>query len=301
MKENMHSRAYLLFGPEDNPRALFLTFTFSIICHLIFFAVLILAPGYKPYSKYSRSVINIKMVALPAYDAAQGSGGEIAAKQQQQIPRQKKAQVSGKLKKATARVTDKSSKAVSLAPKSKKIKKSLKKKTFKSSKVVKSAIAAIEKKVEESRPDPVAEAIDRLRSKLKKSGAVSQPGTYAGKGSVRSGAGIMGGAGAGGRHALELIDIYRVEIAYQIQKNWAFSESLAGGRTDLVVELAFTVMPGGEIKDIWFDTRSGNRYLDESAYKAVMKSNPVSPHPPGLSEKVVYVGLRFGPKGLDQK
>ncbi len=299
MKENMHAHAYLLFGLEENPRALFLTFTFSIICHLVFFAVLILAPGHKPYSKYSPSVINVRMVALP--DAAPGSGGEIAIKQQKQVTRQKKAQVSGKLKKAAVRIADKSSKAVSIAPKSKKIKKSLKKKTFKSSKVVKSAIAAIEKKVEESRPDPVAEAIDRLKSKLKKSGRIGQPGHKAGKGSVRPGAGIMGGAGAGGKHALELIDIYRVEIAYQIQKNWAFSESLAGGRTDLVVEMAFAVMPGGEIKDIWFDTRSGNRYLDESAYKAVMKSNPVSPHPPGLSEKVVYVGLRFGPKGLDQK
>ena len=298
MKENMHAHAYLLFGLEDNPRALFLTFTFSIICHLIFFAVLILAPGYKPYSKYSPSVINVRMVALPAYDAAQGSGGGIATKQQKQVPRQKKAQISGKLKKAAVRIADKSSKAVSIAPKSKKIKKSLKKKTFKSSKVVKSAIAAIEKKVEESRPDPVAEAIDRLKSKVEKGGGIAQPGHKAGKGpGWPAGAGITGGSGAGGRHSLELIDIYRVEIAYQIQKNWAFSESLAGGRTDLVVELAFTVMPGGEIKDIWFDTRSGNRYLDESAYKAVMKSNPVSPHPPGLSEKVVYVGLRFGPKG----
>lgn len=295
----MHEHAYLLFGLEEKPRALFLTFTFSIICHLIFFAVLILVPEYKPHRKYFPSVINVRMVALPAYDAALESSGERAIKPQEQVTRQKKARVSVKLKETTARVTDKSSKAVSIAPKSKKIKKPLKKKTFKSSKVVKSAIAAIEKKVEESRSNAVAEAIDRLKSKLKKSGEIRRPGHKTGKGSVRSGAGITDGAGAGGKHALELIDIYRIEIAYQIQKNWAFSESLAGGRTNLVVELAFTVMPGGEIKDIWFDTRSGNRYLDESAYKAVMKSNPVNPHPPGLSEKVVYVGLRFGPKGLD--
>ena len=299
MKENLKHHAYLLHVMEEEPRALFFTFVISTILHLIFFAALIFVPGPKPYKHFSPSVINVRMVALPAYDATQGSGGEIAIKQQKQVPRQKKAQVSGKLKKAAVRITDKSSKAVSIAPKSKKIKKSLKKKTFKASKVVKSAIAAIEKKVEESRPDPVAEAIDRLRTKVEKSGGIGQPGHKAGKNSVRPRAGLMGGAGAGGKHAQELINIYSVEIAYQIQKNWAFSESLAGGRTDLVVELAFTVMPGGEIKDIWFDTRSGNRYLDESAYKAVMKSNPVNPHPPGLSEKVVYVGLRFGPKGLD--
>jgi len=295
----MHACGYLLFGLEEKPRALFLTFTFSIICHLIFFAVLMLAPIHKPHGKHFPSVINVRMVTLPAYDVELGLSEETAIKPQERITRQKKASVSVKLKETAARVTDKSSKAVSIAPKSKKIKKSLKKKTFKSSKVVKSAIAAIEKKVEESRLDPVAEAIDRLKSKLKKSGEIRQLEHKTWKDSVRSGVGITGGTGAEGKRALELIDIYRVEIAYQIQKNWAFSESLAGGRTDLVVELAFTVMPGGEINDIWFDTRSGNRYLDESAYKAVMKSNPVNPHPPGISEKVVYVGLRFGTKGLD--
>jgi colicin import membrane protein len=97
---------------------------------------------------------------------------------------------------------------------------------------------------------------------------------------------------------LELIDIYRIEVAYQIQKNWAFSEQLAGGRTELVAELAFTIMPSGEIKDIWFDKRSGNMYLDESAQKAILKSNPVSPHPPGIVKPFIIVGLRFTPKGV---
>ena len=78
----MHEHAYLLFGLEEKPRALFLTFTFSIICHLIFFAVLILVPEYKPHSKYFPSVINIRMVALPAYDAALESSGETAIKTQ---------------------------------------------------------------------------------------------------------------------------------------------------------------------------------------------------------------------------
>jgi colicin import membrane protein len=58
------------------------------------------------------------------------------------------------------------------------------------------------------------------------------------------------------------------------------------------------VMPDGEIRDIWFDKRSGNAYLDESARRAIMKSNPVIPHPEGLSKPFITVGMRFTPEGL---
>jgi len=57
-------------------------------------------------------------------------------------------------------------------------------------------------------------------------------------------------------------------------------------------------MPNGEIKDIWFDKRSGNSYFDESVQKAVMKSNPVRPHPPEVKRPFVDVGLRFTPEGI---
>ena len=290
MKESMFAPSYLFRGIGNAPLTLFLPFAVSLVCHAIFFAILIYFPIHTPYNKkFLQSVINVSMVTLPAQGSASGPAGQIGLKSKIQSTQTKKAQVS-KIP----------SKTVSVAPKKgREIKESLKKKTFKPSKVVKSAITRIEKQVEDSRPDPVIEAINRLKTKVGSSEARDIGAK--GEGLTGQGGNIPGGALTTGYLALKPINIYRVEIAYQIQKNWAFSESLAGGRTDLVVELAFSVMPSGEIKDIWFDTRSGNRYLDESAYKAVMKSNPVSPHPPGLSEKVVDVGLRFGPKGLDQK
>jgi colicin import membrane protein len=74
--------------------------------------------------------------------------------------------------------------------------------------------------------------------------------------------------------------LYRLEVAFQIQKNWAFNEQLAGDDQSLVAAIVFKVMPDGEIRDIFFTDRSGNTYLDESAYKAIVKSNPVDSHPP---------------------
>mgnify|MGYP000302490203 CR=1 FL=1 len=96
----------------------------------------------------------------------------------------------------------------------------------------------------------------------------------------------------------ELIDLYRLEIAFQIQKNWAFNEQLAGGDRSLVAAIVFKVMPDGEIRDVFFTDRSGNTYLDESAYKAIMKSNPVDSHPGGLVQPYVVMAIRFTPQGI---
>jgi colicin import membrane protein len=65
-----------------------------------------------------------------------------------------------------------------------------------------------------------------------------------------------------------------------------------------VAEVAFTVLPNGQIQDIWFDRPSGNRYLDESARRAILKSNPLPPHPKDLGRPYVTVGLRFTPQGV---
>ena len=94
------------------------------------------------------------------------------------------------------------------------------------------------------------------------------------------------------------LNIYHAEIAYHIRRNWVYSEHLAGRSGDLETALGITILPTGEISDIWFDQKSGNAHLDDSAYKAVMKSNPLPPLPPNLFKSTYTIGLRFGPKGL---
>ena len=73
---------------------------------------------------------------------------------------------------------------------------------------------------------------------------------------------------------------------------------IAGGDKNLKVGLVFKVLPNGEITDIRFTERSNNSYLDESAYKAIAKSNPVAPHPPMIKEAYVIVAIRFTPEGI---
>ena len=293
MNKSMHSNSYLSQDNEYGRRTFFLNFSVSLMCHVILFVILIFAPGYATNKRPSLSVINVSMVTLPALKKSSGPDNQQPAELKRPATVKKKAPVPKVASKTVPAPVQKPSKAISIAPKKKKIKKSLKKKTFKSARVVKSAISQIEKKVEKSRPDQIRQAIDRLKDQVKKTGPIDRKTNEDVKNS-----GIPGGSGAVSKKVLELIDIYRIEIAYQIQKNWAFSEQLVGGQKNLEAYLALKVMPNGEIKDIWFDKRSGNSYFDESAKKAIMKSNPVRPHPPGVKKPFVDIGLRFTPEGI---
>jgi colicin import membrane protein len=62
--------------------------------------------------------------------------------------------------------------------------------------------------------------------------------------------------------------------------------------------LVFKVLPSGEITDIRYTERSNNPYLDDSAYKAIVKSSPVAPHPAIIKAPYVLVAIRFTPEGI---
>jgi colicin import membrane protein len=287
MKAKVDAPAYLFHGTESNGRTFFLTYSFSTICHLLFFVVFIVVPGRIADKKAIPHVINVSMVA--------SAMEERGARKELKTP--EKPAVSEIKPKPRAKAESRTTETVSVAPE-KKVKRSLKKKTFKSSKVLKSAIDRIEKTVEQTRPDPLKKTFERLEQEVEKREAVNHLEPEVSEDESGSRARLPAGPGVGTKKALELINIYRVEIAYRVQKSWAFSGQLAGDAENLQASLVFKVMPNGEIRDIFFTDRSGNNYLDESAYKAIVKSNPVDPHPEGISKPYVNVGLRFTPEGV---
>lgn len=292
MNQRTHPHHYLDREEEDERRTLFWNFTASSVFHLIVFAVLIFAPGYAKGRKPSLSVINVSIVTLP-------SQGEMPLPEKKNAVESEKPSVTEKKApkistKTTPETVSKPSAPISLDPK-KKVKTSLKKKTFKTEKVVKSAIDRIEKKVDESRPDQIRQAIARLQKQVEKTGPIDLKNQQ----NIRD-SGIPGGTGADSKKVLEVIDIYRIEIAYRIQKNWAFSDQLAGGRTDLEAWVAIKVMKNGEIKDVWFDKRSGNSYFDDAAKNAIMKSNPLPPLPLAYVRPYCEAGFHFTLSGISK-
>jgi len=293
----MSPRAYLLQGMESDSRALALTFSASVVGHLILLVLLVLAPSQLPGRRLLPTVVNVNLVSLPPPGVPSGDRAQTALRPETRTAKKKASSAKPPVAAAVKSVPA-TTQTVSVAPRKWKAKTSLKKKTFKPSKVVKSAIKKIEKETEASSQRSISAAISRLRDKVGQTeatgGAALKPAKGV-KGGTGAGPGAPGGGGVMGKLTPERL-LYQHEISYHILKNWVFSEELAGKHTDLEAILKIKILANGEIKKIWFEKRSGNRYLDESAYKALMKTNPLPPLPKGF--KLYEVGLIFTPKGL---
>jgi colicin import membrane protein len=186
-----------------------------------------------------------------------------------------------------------------------KAKTSLKKETFQPSKVVQSAIEQLEKEMKSpSSEDLKKDALARLEKKVAEtpSGGTGEKSQIERSGDGGSGGGARGkGSGSGfeGEGIGSAKEVYNGLIAYHIQKNWAFSEQLARGQSNLETRVGIKILSNGEIQDVWIDKKSGNQYLDESAIRAIKKSNPLPPLPREIGVYDYKVGFRFTPKGLD--
>ena len=299
MKDTKHAYAKRYHGMGQDSPSMVLPFGVSFIFHLVVIGALIFMPQLGAKPRFRSGVVNVSLVSLPA---GKPDSGPAAAPVNPVVPEKKPPQKPAvKIPEPKpVPVVKKPPETVSLAPKKAKPKKSLKKESFDRSKVIDSAISRIEKKVEKTETDSVTSAIEQLKRKVAASEAQARTGQE-GKATGVSGAGVAGpagGSGPGGARVQESIRIYQAEIQYQIQKNWAFSQQLAGDDTELEAVLAIKVLRNGEIEDIWFDKKSGNAYLDESAYRALVKSNPLPPLPNDYMRPDYKIGLRFGPKGL---
>ena len=175
-------------------------------------------------------------------------------------------------------------KPVPLKPEVPRKKVSLKKKTYRPEKVLASAKRQMAQSVKKQEENSLDTALKRLRKKVAAQGS-KQGGMFGANGAI-----------TGNGKKTRAIDLYNLELMYRIQQNWAFNSQLAGGKSTSEVRILIKILKSGQIRDVWFETRSGNRLLDESALKAVKKSNPLSPLPGGYDS--YDVGLIFTPSGL---
>lgn len=184
-------------------------------------------------------------------------------------------------------------------------------------KSLKETLSKLEKKVAQTPSDPLKSTLDKLRSTVaKEEAAMPKSGTTSGN----TGSGGSGGAGTSGLassrggqggdsatgvpglglQAMQAIDFYRSLIGMTIEKNWFFSDQFTGGRKDLATVIVIKILPNGQIADIWYEKKSGNAAFDDSAFKAVKKSNPLPPLPKEYTRPYYEVGLVFTPAGLNK-
>lgn len=280
-------------------RTLVLYIGISLLLHIVLMAIFVIMPALTPSRRYIPSAVNVSLVSLPALGngAAKAPAPEKPVVESSVPEKPAVKPVPVKPPPPPPKPEAEVSTAPTPKPKTKK-KESLKHKTFKPSKVIKDAVSKMEKKVEETRPSNLEEAMNRLKQQVEKEDRSRKTDTGAGSGQAGTVIGSPRGSGLSSGQFRSRVQVYQAEIAYQVQKNWVFSELMSGGRTDLEAVLGFKIRPNGDISDIWFDQRSGNTYLDESAYRAIVKSNPLPPLPAGLFAGDYTVGIRFGPKGI---
>jgi colicin import membrane protein len=310
----MNTRTHVKLRPQfqlpSQRHAVWISVILSVLLHTAVIAALVMAPIPSGGHRLAPGAVSVRLVSLPGPPAS-GSPSpaprtlpEPITTQPESVEKLPTVPLPEPVPEPVAAPEpveiEEAPKVVSLAPKPKpsKPKTSLKKKTKDPDKIIKGAIDRIKKGVNppKKQPSSVNAALERIKKQVAESEARRlEPYQPQSSGSAGSGSGSAGGGGGG---AITLVDIYRGEVATRIQKNWAFSKQLGGNTTGLEAKIEFKVLPGGEITDIEFNTRSNNAYFDDSAYKAIVKSNPVAPHPRGVSKSYIMVGLRFTPEGI---
>lgn len=157
---------------------------------------------------------------------------------------------------------------------------------------LKKAREKLAKTIEKQNEQQISEALNRLKA------AVDTKGKLPDKVNLDNAIG-PGGAGAGtgmGKEGYSPLDLYKLALQSAIEQNWVFNDMLARMDQNLEVRVMIKILKSGEIRDISYETKSGNRYLDESAKKAIKRANPLPKLPAGMTSWDLVVG--FTPKGL---
>ena len=298
----MTSYAVSFYRPEQPLRTWLVYFAVSMALHLCVFALIIFVPaGSSSRVELDRSeTIDVELVSMapqpeaPAAESMQTPSPEALASSK------KSAEASGQadqpesppVKSGMKKRVDPSDyvletpekKSAEKAPE-KKVKASMKKKTFQREKVIDQAVRQMAEKSESSRPQSVQNRIEQMKSDVDDLDYASRLE----KSEARQ-------SGGGTEKNYSQLQVYQAEVAVEMKSNWAFSEKLAGNTRGLESRLVIKIMPDGSIADVWFEKRSGNDYLDESAYKTVKKSDPLPPLPDGYP--YYHLVLGFTPSGL---
>jgi TonB family protein len=92
--------------------------------------------------------------------------------------------------------------------------------------------------------------------------------------------------------AASLMSQYYAQIWSKVRQNWALPSSILADK-NLEAILDVTVLRSGQVTNISFEKRSGNSYFDQSAYRAIRKSDPFPPLPAWIQDSSVELGIKF--------
>ena len=99
-------------------------------------------------------------------------------------------------------------------------------------------------------------------------------------------------ASSGGADMNDKMRAYYATIWSRIKGKWALPQGiLLGEQFETVIDV--TILRSGAVTGVDFEKRSGNRYFDDSALKAIQKASPFPPLPAWIGGGSLDVGIRF--------
>ncbi|MBL0715376.1 MAG: TonB family protein [Desulfosarcina sp.] len=282
MKTRFVNQHALLAGSDDDTRSYMIMLGVSVLCHFLLLGMFYVVPSSfdRPFRSAPRS-INVDLVSLPTPGTPQPAA-KAPAPQPKPAPKAVKPDPVPVPKPPPPEVKKEQ---VSIAPRKKttKVVKSLKKKTAPKKTRPTKVTRPTPREVKPQRAKAVSSAIETMKK------------TVAGQEGARRAA---AGGSSGRVGVMDRIHNYRLDVGLSVGMNFAFPQQMARSVQDRATLITFRVLPNGEITDVAIYESSGNSHLDEAAYRAVLKSSPVAPHPEGITRPYIEVGLRCTPSGV---
>ncbi len=261
-------------------------FTVSALSHILIFASFNFTSAGNNRLLRNINAIDVNLISISK--AGGGKSGSIAAlkKTPEKPVTVKKPKPKKEAKKKIAKQPEKK---IKKTPPKKTIPK---KKTKEANKIVK------KEKNTKANLAKVADAIEKIKQSITKNQPSDNPANSTSDTKKGEGGFSSQKIGRPGSIIGNIVSAYQAEVAWRIERNWFFSEQTTG-KQNIKTVLIIEIMKNGEIKEVYFETKSGSPYLDESAYKAVLKSNPLPPLPDAFGVSSYKLGLTFTPSGIE--
>jgi colicin import membrane protein len=97
---------------------------------------------------------------------------------------------------------------------------------------------------------------------------------------------------AGQVDAGQRMDPYYAGIWSKIRRQWSLPQGiLPKGNIETIINAK--ILRNGAVMEVGFEKRSGNRYFDDSAIRAVKKASPLPPLPEWIRGNSIEIGIRF--------
>jgi colicin import membrane protein len=138
-------------------------------------------------------------------------------------------------------------------------------------------------------------AMEEIRKRAAAAGPTPKPQTKAGsdaKAMPEAKAGPASSLPAGDADMNAKVNAYSAMIWSRIKRGWAFPQGiLPGDALETVIDV--TILRSGAVTEVNIKKRSGNRFFDDSALKAIRKASPFPPLPASTGEASLDVEITF--------